>query len=106
MSKTTLLAVLALYSLTSCDDTSGKTYWHVRYEPTTPEEQRAVDEQVKAIMAKTPSTLSGDTQDWQRAIEAATKSAKESLCKPTVWESYAFGRWTGKWKRMEEPTKQ
>jgi SOS-response transcriptional repressor LexA len=94
-----VLVLFAALTLCSCEESS--TYWHVRYEPTTPEEQKAVAEQVKAIMAGTPTTLSGDKQNWQQAIEAATKSAKESLCKPTLWESYAFGRWTGKWKHLE-----
>lgn len=95
-----VFALWAIFGLCSCED-SSKTYWHVRYEPTTTEEQQAVAEQVKNIMAKTPTTLSGDRQNWQQAIEAATKSAKESLCKPTLWESYPFGRWTGKWKRLD-----
>lgn len=96
-----MFAIVAVCALCSCSDDDGQKYWHVRYEPTTPEEQMAVAEQVKAIMAATPTTLSGDTQNWQQAIEAATKSAKESLCKPTLWESYVFGRWTGKWKHLD-----
>lgn len=94
--------VIASLLLGSChDEGGGARYWHVRYEPTTPEEKQAVAEQVKAIMAATPLTLAGDSQNWQEAIEAATQSAKESLCKPTLWESYAFGRWTGTWKHLE-----
>jgi len=96
------LTIIASLLLCSCrDENGGARYWHVRYEPTTPEEQRAVAEQVKAIMASTPLTLAGDSQNWQEAIEAATRSAKESLCKPTLWESHAFGRWTGTWKHLE-----
>ena len=94
-------AFVVAFTPCSCSDEDGRKYWHVRYEPTTPEEQKAVAEQVKAIMVGTPTTLSGDTQNWQEAIEAATKSAKETLCKPTLWESYAFGRWTGKWKHLD-----
>lgn len=96
-----VFAFVVALTLCSCSDEDGRKYWHVRYEPTTPEEQKAVAEQVKAIMAGTPTTLSGDRQNWQQAIEAATKSAKESLCKPTLWESYSFGRWTGKWKHLD-----
>lgn len=96
-----VFAFVVALTLCSCSDENGRKYWHLRYEPTTPEEQKAVAEQVKAIMAGTPMTLSGDDQNWQEAIEAATKSAKESLCKPTLWESYSFGRWTGKWKHLD-----
>jgi hypothetical protein len=89
--------------LTSCDE--PKTYWSIRYEPTTDAERQAVAEQVRQIMAATPSTLSGFEQDWDKAIEAATKSAKETLCRPTLWEHPGFGNWTGRWKHLEDPSK-
>jgi hypothetical protein len=98
-----LCAMIAALSLCSCYIEEDKKYWHLRYEPTTPEEQQAVAAQVIAIMAKTPASLSGESQNWQEAIEAATTSAKESVCTPTLWESYEFGRWTGKWKHLDKP---
>ncbi len=96
-----IVAIAVIVTLTSCDD-SKTQYWAERQVPTTDEERRAVAEQVAKILAATPRTLSGDDQDWDDAIEAATKSARESLCRPTLWEHKGYGLWTGKWKYIEE----
>lgn len=100
MNKRLAIFLACLVTLASCDS-DEKRYWHVRYVPTTPEEQKAVAEQVAAIMASAPDRVAGDSQGWEQAIEAATQSAKESLCRPTLWESRSFGRYTGQWKYLE-----
>lgn len=81
-------------------------YWVMRYEPTTPDERRAVADHVAKILAATPRTLSGHDQDWDDAIKEATKSAKETLCRPTMWECRKYGAPTGKWHYVGEPQKQ
>ena len=79
-----------------------QVYWSVRNEPTTEAERVAVAEQVKKIMAATPRTMSGHDQDWDDAIAAATRSAKETLCRPTLWEHLSYQRWTGKWRYLDD----
>lgn len=93
--------VICSFLLVSCEE---QTTWEVRYEPTTEAERQAVAEQVRAIMASTPGTLSGDDQDWDDFIEAATKSAKQTLCRPTIWERRGnrLESWTGYWKYLSE----
>lgn len=99
--KIIILGIAALV-LCSCEDHSQETYWTLEHKPTTPEEHKAVAEQVRAIMAATPSSLAGNDQDWDDAINMATFSANHSICKPTLWERIGYGRFTGKWKQVEE----
>lgn len=94
------LGVLLL--LSGCGESEDKLHWTVRREPMTEAECRAVSDQVVRIMASTPKTLSGHDQDWDDAIKAATASAKETLCRPTLWESRNYGRLTGKWRYLDE----
>lgn len=91
------VAVILLLSLlvTGCKD---ETFWEVRHEPMTALEREAVSAQVAKLMAATPHQLAGHDQDWDDAIRAATESAKQSICQPTLWEHNGYGRWTGKWK--------
>jgi hypothetical protein len=90
------LAALFVIFLAGCED--DKMYWSERHEPTTDVERQAVAEQVQKIMAATPRTLSGSDQDWDDAIDAATRSAKATCCRTTLWEHVGFGNWTGKWR--------
>ncbi len=94
------LAIGSAFLLTACGP--EKTYWVVRTEPTTEAEHRAVAEQVAKIMAAAPRTLSGNDQDWDDAIKAATVSAKETICRPTIWEHHGYGVWTGQWRYVSE----
>ncbi len=104
---TCLIRLLITVCIISCAFlTSGcnedKTRWKLRYEPTTDTERQAVANQVIKIMSVTPKTLSGHDQDWDDAIQAATDSAKKTLCRPTLWEHAGYGNWTGKWHYIEE----
>lgn len=82
-------------------DTETAVTWSIYRVPTTDKERTAVAEMVQRIMSATPRTLSGHDQDWDDAIKAATKSATETLCRPTMWESRGGVR-TGRWKYVEE----
>lgn len=96
MTSKLLLAALAALLLAGCSNPAERTYWHLRHEPSTDAERRAVAEQVVKIMQSNPSSLAGAWTGWDDAINAATRSAKETLCKPTMWEQmdgYRTGRW-------------
>jgi hypothetical protein len=92
-------AIALALLLCGCEE---KRWWVVRNEPTTDAERQAVAEQVARILSSAPATLSGHDQDWDDAIRQATESAKESLCKPTLWECGDFRVWTGRWRYLEE----
>lgn len=104
--KTLTLVIFAasLLLFAGCDD--DKRWYAVRYVPTTEAERKAVAEQVAKIMSATPRSLSGNDQDWDDAIKAATHSAMTSLCRPTLWEYAKYGRETGNWRYLSENTEK
>lgn len=100
------LVMLVIICLTSgCAD---RIYWHERREPTTEAEGKAVAEHVEKVMSHTKLHLSGNDQDWDDVIAQAHKSAKETICRPTMWEWKVEGfprggyGWTGRWKYSEQ----
>lgn len=93
---------LVAMAFAGCSD-KPFSQWVVRYEPTTDSERKAVAEQVAKILASTPRSLSGHDQDWDDAIAAATKSAKETLCRPTSWEHLGYGNYSGRWRYVDQP---
>ncbi len=95
----------ALLFLTACSDTYD---WHLRRQPMTPEESVAAAQHVQAVLGNVPESLSGFDQDWDDAIAAAHREAKELFCRPTLWEwrSAGFPRtdssYTGRWRYFDE----
>jgi hypothetical protein len=93
----------ALLALSGC---KGDTCWMLQREPTTDAERAAVAAHVEKLLAATPQSLAGDDQDWDDAIHAAHRQARESLCRPTLWQFENDGiRWvpTGRWRYVDEP---
>lgn len=89
-----LLMIAGLLLACGCAD---KTYWDLKYVPTTEEERAKVAEETEKILAATPSQLSGHDQDWDDAISEAKETAMETWCKPTLWERVEFTT-TGRFK--------
>lgn len=97
--KQAIIGLLA--SVIMCGCGVYEPQWVLRHEPTTDAERKAVAEHVERILAATPKTLSGNDQDWDDAIRAAHANAKETLCRPTLWE-WVPREFTGRWKYVEE----
>lgn len=97
------LALCSALLFSGCEHPkTEEKYWALRTVPTTDQERKSVSEQVAKIMEATPRSLAGDDQDWDDAIRAATASAQETLCQPTMWEHRGYGIWTGKWHYADE----
>jgi hypothetical protein len=103
--KTLLIALLA-FALVGCED---EVSWHERTVPTTQAEHDAIAKHVETILSTNlPKELSGDDQDLEDVIEAAHREARNSLCRPTMWEwrgeggLSAKGGFTGRWRYVEQ----
>lgn len=87
----------------------GHYEWIEHRQPMTDEERCATAAHELAIIAHTPTTLSGNDQDWDDAIKAAHDVAQKTWCKPRLFEWYACGvidprssGYTGRWKEVEQ----
>lgn len=100
MKHTTIIITIASLLLSGCND----KYWRLKYTPTTGDERKAVCEHAEKILAVTPRELAGHDQDWDDAIQAAHLTAREAICRPTLWEFDGYLE-TGRWKYIEEAGK-
>lgn len=71
--------------------------WEIRYEPTTPQEQQAVQQVMVDLMAKSPRNAA-DTF-FKSYMEQIEETAKRTACRPTAWEKKS-GKYTGKVKHV------
>jgi hypothetical protein len=100
-----LLTVICAALLCSCGGKS--TTWRERNVPTTDEEREMIRAHVETILAGWPDHLSGDDQDLEDLIESAHQEARDSFCRPTMWEyedSFAELKPTGRWRYVEQAT--
>ena len=100
------LIYVALIAAAGCGEPQSR--WYERHEPTTDAEREAVARHVEAMLSATPKVLSGHDQDWDDAIVAAHREAKETLCRPTLWERRYnsrfddVGEMTGRWRYAKD----
>lgn len=93
-----ITAAVFLALLCGCD----RTAWIERRIPTTDAERKMVKEHVEAIIPDIlPETLSGDDQDLEDIVIEAHTEARNSFCRPTLWE-WKNDEYTGRWKYSEE----
>ena len=105
MKTNSILFLLVAILLAGC----APTYeWRLKNEPTTDAERRACAEHVEKVLAATPHSLAGHDQDWDDAIRAAENEARQTLCRPTLWEWKEYNvfsphaEWTGRWKYFDQ----
>jgi hypothetical protein len=96
-SKVALWLVIA--SLAGCAKPI-ETEWLMRSECMEQRHRDKAAEIAKTFLAATPSTVSGDDQDWEDSINAAAARAQELAC-PTVLMEYRNG-FTGRWKYVNQ----
>lgn len=96
--KTLPILTLAV-TLCSCDN-----QWVERRIPTTEEERQMVKQHVEAIIPDMlPETLGGSDQDLEDIVIEAHNEARNSFCRPTMWEHDGSG-FTGRWRYSEQFT--
>lgn len=61
-----------------------------------------IKQHVETVLASfAPTHLSGDDQDLEDIIIEAHREARNSFCRPTLWE-YDTNEYTGRWKYTEQ----
>lgn len=98
---------MVLVGVLLCAGCKDSYLWREGREPMTEAEHKAVAEMTERILAATPRSLSGHDQDWDDAIVAAQRAARESVCKLRLFEYLespgrpTYER-TGRWKDLEQ----
>lgn len=98
-----LPVTLVSLALIACDESSS-TYWQERHTPTTDTERQMIKEHVERICASWPKQFGDDDPDLEDVVESAHKEARESFCRPTIWEIRRDTmQATGKWHYSDAP---